>query len=146
MIYRVKNENGTDQSLHLTRESWYGILDLAEDFGWNPMGALWAGEDDGYGLPAAGTHLGVSLYWNGGTEDRRLVIFEDALNLADALERAFIDIEPRRLPASYFYFEPQEGTMPASPSLGALMAVIEICRRGAFWIEPGSKVIQTPRT
>ena len=146
MIYRLKNENGTDQSLHLTGESWHGILDLAEEYGWNPMGALWAGEDEGYGLPAAGTHLGVSLYWNGGSEHRRLVVFEDALNLADALERAFIEIEPKRLPASYFFFEPQDQSTPVRPGLGALMAVIEICRRGPFWIEPGSKVIQTPRT
>lgn len=137
MVYRLRNEKASNNCVHLTGETWYSILDLAEEFGWNPMGAVIPGEFQEYGLSSAGTHLGVALnlYWNGGSEGGRLVVFEDALNMADALERAFMEYEPVRVPASYFFFEPLDQTSPTRPALGALAAVIDICRTGAFWIE-----------
>lgn len=142
VVYRLKNEKDLNNAIHLTSETWYSILDLAEEYGWNPMGAVLPGQFQEYEYSSAGSYLGVSLnlYWNGGSDEGRLVVFEDALNMADALDRAFMEYEPLRVPASYFIFEPYDQTVPVRPSLGALSAVIEICRTGAFWIEPYYRV------
>lgn len=67
---------------------------------------------------------------------KRLVLFEDALNLVEALDRAYQAYEPVKVPASYFLFEPEEPALRLRPSLGALAAAIEICRQGSFSIEP----------
>lgn len=142
MVYQLRNDKYPDNTINLTRESWYGILDMAETYGWNPMGAVLPGQYDHYEPSSAGYYLGtpLSLYWNGGSQDGRLVVFEDALNLADALDRAFMEYEPVRVPASYFLFEPLDRSFQSRPSIGALAAVIEICRCGAFWIEPFNRV------
>jgi hypothetical protein len=142
VVYQLWNDRDPDNTVYLTREAWYGILDLAEEYGWNPRGAVLPGQYENYELSPAGVYLGVplSLYWNGGTEDGRLVVVEDALNLADALERAFMEYEPVRVPASYFLFEPLDQPFPSRPSIGALAAVLEICRTGAFWIEPFNRM------
>jgi hypothetical protein len=142
VVYRLKNEKDPNNAIHLTSETWYSILDLAEEYGWNPMGAVLPGQFQEYEYSSAGSYLGVTLnlYWNGGSDDGRLVVFEDALNMADALDQAFMEYEPLRVPASYFIFEPYDQAIPVRPSLGALSAVIEICRTGAFWIEPYYRV------
>jgi hypothetical protein len=142
VVYQLRNDKYPDNTICLTREAWYGILDMAEEYGWNPMGAVLPGQFEAYELSPFGTYLGrpLNLYWNGGSNDGRLVVIEDALNLADALERAFLEYEPVRVPASYFLFEPLDGSMPSRPSIGALSAVIDICRTGAFWIEPLARV------
>lgn len=142
VVYQLRNDKYPDNSIYLTREAWYGILDLAEEYGWNPMGAVLPGMFENYELSPAGSYLGtpLSLYWNGGSDDGRLVVIEDALNLADALEQAFMEYEPLRVPASYFLFEPLDQSFPPRPSIGALTAVIDICRTGAFWIEPYNRV------
>ena len=139
MVYRLRNEKDPTHIIHLTRETWYSILDLAEEFGWNPMGAVLPGQFQEYEHSYAGSYLGFNLYWNGGSDEGRLVVFEDALNMADALDQAFMEYEPVRVPASYFLFEPLDQTLPIRPSLGALSAVMGICRMGAFWIEPYSR-------
>ena len=69
-------------------------------------------------------------------ETRRLVLFEDALNLVDALDRAYQAYEPLRVPANYFLFEPEDPRLRLRPSLGALAAAIDVCRQGSFSIEP----------
>jgi hypothetical protein len=144
VVYRLRNEKDPNNTIHLTKETWYSILDLAEEYGWNPMGAVLPGQFQSYELPSAGSYLGVPLnwYWNGGSEDDRLVVFEDALNMADALDRAFMEYEPLRVPASYFFFEPIDQVIPFRPSIGALSAVIDICRTGAFWIEPDRRLLK----
>ena len=63
------------------------------------------------------------------------MILEDALNMADALEQAFHEYEPRRVPAWFYLFEPEEDELRLQPSIGALMAVIDFCQEGAFWVE-----------
>lgn len=142
VVYRLKNEKDPNNAIHLTSETWYSILDLAEEYGWNPMGAVLPGQFQNYEYSSAGSYLGVALnlYWNGGSDEGRLVVFEDALNMADALDRAFMEYEPLRVPASYYIFEPYDQAVPVRPSLGALSAVIEICRTGAFWIQPYYRV------
>jgi hypothetical protein len=142
VVYQLRNDKYPDHSICLTQEAWYGILDLAEEYGWNPIGAVLPGQFENSELSPAGYYLGtpLNLYWNGGSEDGRLVVIEDALNMADALERAFMEYEPVRVPASYFLFEPLEQPFPLRPSIGALAAVIDICSNGAFWIEPSDRV------
>ena len=68
-------------------------------------------------------------------EGRRLVLLEDALNLVDALDRAYQAYEPAKVPASYFLFEPEDPRLRLRPSLGALAAAIDVCRQGSFSIE-----------
>jgi hypothetical protein len=63
------------------------------------------------------------------------VLFEDALNLADALEQAFLDYEPVRVPASYYLFEPEDPALRRRPGIGAMAALIDFCRQGSFWLE-----------
>lgn len=69
-------------------------------------------------------------------DGQRLVLLEDALNLVDALDRAYQAYEPQRVPASYFLFEPDDLRLRLRPSLGALAAAIDVCRQGSFSIEP----------
>lgn len=69
-------------------------------------------------------------------EEVRLVLLEDALNLVDALDRAYLAYEPVKVPASYFLFEPDDPALTLRPSLGALAAAIEVCRQGSFSVEP----------
>jgi hypothetical protein len=137
VVYRLVNQNDPIVTLNLTSESWYGILDLAEQYGWNPMGTVRAGiwEDleaaqDGYFLWHPVEHSG-----NGNGSESRLVVLEDALNLADALDQAFLDYEPLRVPASFYFFEPADLFASRRPSIGAIAALLEFCRTGAFWIE-----------
>lgn len=69
-------------------------------------------------------------------DGRRLVLLEDALNFVDALDKAYWNYEPMRVPASYFLFELDDPAIRLRPSLGALAAAIEVCRQGSFAIEP----------
>ena len=120
----------------MSSPAWYGILDIAEEQGWNPLGTvhpewwLFPGRSGtGSGLEfremLAGCYIG---------EEIRLVLIEDALNLADALARSSQEYEPE-----WTRFETAgEDTLRAGrskPSLGAILLVEEFCRLGAFSIE-----------
>ncbi len=137
MAFRLKNERIPDQVLIVTNETWFRLLDVAEEYGWNPMGTVWPGVWDELEVALAGYSLDGPLHSNGhGPEgEGRLVLFEDALNLADALEQAFIDYEPRRVPASFFLFEPADPALTMRPSIGAMASLVDFCRSGGFWIE-----------
>lgn len=137
MIFTLRNQREPTRILNLTRTAWYGLLDLADLYGWNPLGVStsngWQDLDipwDGYDNEITLTGLPENPSGNG-----RLVILEDALNLADALEQAFFEYEPLRVPASYYLFEPENEYLRNRPSIGAISAVIEFCRLGAFWLE-----------
>lgn len=146
MIYRLQSIQQVEKVVCLTPTAWYAILDLAELYGWYPLGGLLTGgwEDlpiplSGYdnwdwlapisatGLPEEGE--------NNGNGKRQVVILEDALNLADALEQAFFEYEPLRVPPSYYLFEPEDQYLKQRPSIGALREVINICQTGSFSIE-----------
>ncbi len=139
MTIRMRNEQQPDMTLNLASYAWSEVLELALDYGWNPMGAVLPGR----------WHLESSMdsYYPGNSDPgmfadqhgngyHKQVLFEDALNLADALEQAFLDYEPLLVPASYYYFEPEEPALRRRPGIGALAAVIDFCRRGSFWLEP----------
>lgn len=132
----MRNESKPDKTLSLTATAWSGILELALVYGWNPLGAA---------LPGS-FHEEISIesyypvaYWDhsdgGNHRPPRLVLLEDALNLADALEQAFLEYEPVRVPASYYVFEPEDQELRMRPSIGAISAVIDFCRLGSFWVE-----------
>ena len=139
MSFRLQNQNDPNRTLSFNEDAWFGILDLAEDYGWNPMGtlpaeswldldfsAIWEDADDFD--PWVGSYT---------SNECRLVAIEDALNLADALELAFLEYEPERVQSL------MEISMAGRlihkhdlrPGIGAIMAVMEFCRYGAFWIE-----------
>jgi hypothetical protein len=123
----------------MSNETWFSILELAEVYGWNPMGTL-APE---WWLQNNPAQSGYDPNDQDGRVDereengRKLVILEDALNLADALELAFMEYEPERLAAfaqvSAAAGEEIEGRN--RPSIGAISAVIEFSRLGSFYIE-----------
>ena len=136
MAYHLCNEHNPDLSLAINGQTWDALLDLAEEHGWNPLGTMlpewqiWAvglGDSDAEG-PCLGSY----------TPDRiRLVALEDALNLGEALERAFLAYEPQRV-HSYSELALIGVAEPAGlqrPSIGAIAAAADFCRQGAFWIE-----------
>ncbi len=144
LVVRLRNRNNPRHTLSLTFPAWYGILDLAEAYGWAPLDRVlpgaWLTEtwDAVEGRPAvyapAGTLYGepLGMDQSGGGP---LVQVENALHLAEALERAFLDYEPRRVPSTYYLFEPEDALSSYRPSIGAIRETIEFCRRGAFWVD-----------
>lgn len=149
----LRNQNVSRQTLSLTDQAWYALLDLAEAYGWRPLASVMPGECDWLELetpaydPTGMAGLAARRNGNGSHEDpaendeheaqpgdARLVILEDALNLADALERAFMDYEPARVPVSFYLFEPDDRELRNRPAIGVITATMEFCRQGAFWI------------
>lgn len=137
MALRLRNQKNPGLTLNLTDEAWFGVLDLAEAYGWTPMGTVqpgyWVDLDLDLQSYAPGL-LGQAIPGENLME-RRLVLLEDALNLADALERAFLDYEPVRVPTYYYLFEPDNPFFNNRPSIGVILAVQDFCLHGAFWIE-----------
>jgi hypothetical protein len=132
---RLNSQNNPTKVLILTDATWFGLLDLAEEYGWNPFGPILPGQWHALD-PDLGGYDPSDLLYGMPDEDRlgrRLVILDDALNLADALEKALVDYEPLSVPASFYIFAPK--TEDELPGLGAINETIEICRLGAFWIE-----------
>ncbi|UCF27662.1 MAG: hypothetical protein JSW42_13695 [Chloroflexota bacterium] len=138
MVYKLSNNHNPAVTLGLTSSAWYGILELAEENGWNPMGTIPSNpEQSGMilaGLGFSEAHNSGGDYWS---EKEGLVLLEDALNLADALERAILNYEPRYIPSLYYYtiFGDNNGSNGNQPSLGAIQGVIDLCYLGLFKIE-----------
>ena len=147
MVIRMRNERHPKMTLNLALYAWSEVLELALDYGWNPMGAVIPGHwyqemsiDSYYpriGIPRTLSPENIIDQIESAANGRnKQVLFEDALNLADALEQAFLEYEPRRVPASYFLFEPEDPALRLRPGIGAVNAVIDFCRQGSFWLEP----------
>jgi hypothetical protein len=133
---RLKNENDPKQTLSLTHQAWYALLDLAEAYGWHPIGTLLPGEWDWLELELNGfAPVGIPHISEDGCQECRLVIIEDALTLADALEEAFLDYEPSHVPASFYLFEPDDMQIRLRPAIGTINTAAEFFRQGAFWVE-----------
>jgi hypothetical protein len=121
----------------VTSWAWFSILDLAEQHGWRPYGAVqaeWLWSSAGLPVHREGHDLMTGDY---AYEQGRLVMLEDALNLGDALERAFLAYEPERLPSytdmtMFAAFDP--GPF-GKPGIGVLLEIADLCQSGAFWIE-----------
>lgn len=136
--YRLSNNHNPAIKLWLTSSTWYGILELAEEYGWNPMGTIPSNPEDN-GMILAGLGLGDAQDWSGNywSEHQSLVLLEDALNLADSLELATLNYEPQYIPSLYYFtiFGENNGSNGTQPSLGAIQGVIDLCSLGMFKIE-----------
>ena len=144
MSVRLRSENDYSQTLALNGRAWQSMLDLAGTHGWTPMGTvrpdILAGlsflgleeNSDEPGRLASGLALGSYS-----PQTDRMVLVEDALNLADALERAFLDSDfATRNPAGIVFqsdWEAREEDL--RPGIAVVQSVVAICRQGAFWIE-----------
>lgn len=149
MVYRLINQRNPAQTLTLTRGAWYCLLDMARQSGWNPMGTIHQGFLHGLvtdlleyyplgeGEPGNGTYTPVSS---------RLVMLEDALNLMDALERAFIAYEPQPVASYYGIFRTEWDELRdrTSPGIGSLQALTDFCRAGPFIIEGREHPLSVP--
>ena len=138
MFYRLSNQEDPRVTFGLTSSTWYGILELAEENGWNPMGTMPPDPDDA-GMALAGmgpldVNHWYGAYWG---DEGGLVLFEDALNLADALERALLNYEPQYIPSLHYYtiFGENSSANGTQPSLGAIQGIIDLCYLGIFKIE-----------
>jgi hypothetical protein len=122
----------------LSTRTWYGSLELAEEYGWTPMGTVlpeWEVQVpvlEVFGMDSQ--ELWVGDYW---TDHGSLVLFEDALNIADALDKAFLDYEPVRLPSLHEFFLnfDYRHTNGRRPNIGVIEVLTDFCRSGAFYIE-----------
>lgn len=136
--YHLRNQKDPSQNLRLTGSAWRWTLKLAEQSGWNPMGTihqnfltglpLGLGEEYLQYDPGSGTYTPATS---------RLVMLEDALNLMDALEQAFMDYEPAAdcLRRGLFRTEWDDWKEKPGPGAGTLLALADFCRCGSFWIE-----------
>jgi len=139
MIYQLSNQNNPQHALRLNSGAWYDILDLALDYGWNPLGTV----RDPYALSPVGGWSGFDIealdFWSGSytSEVGSLVLLDDALNLADALDQAFIERDPepstRYLPGYRNGYGESNNGLRAG--IGVILALTEFCRNGAFWVE-----------
>lgn len=136
MGIRLINRDCTNRTLTLSKRTWFGLLEIGLVHGWNPLGAVHA---DGWLEAENFFHPADEPGWGYSGEDHRLVLFEDALNLADALEAASLDFEPEW----EHYLDWGEATLSGSarlvtrsgPSLGSMLALVEFCRLGPFQIQ-----------
>lgn len=145
MSVRLTNQYNLTHSLALNLRAWQAVLDLAREYGWIPMGAVipewlagvgWTGGDllreDQADLDAPPPSISYLC-----DDCQRLVMLEDALNLGDALERAFLDHEPATLHPLGIVFRSDWEERPEEilPGLGVMLALIALCRSGSFWVE-----------
>ncbi len=118
----------------MTEAAWSGILDLAEAYGWNPYGVIVPGQWQALELEFSAYFADLAPGWGNNGDEGGLVVLEDALNMADALERAFLAYEPAYEPTSMFLFNLYDTKSLARPGIGVILAVIDFCRYGAFLI------------
>ena len=135
MFYQLRSQKFPERVVNLTIGAWYKVLRLAEEFGWKPIGTMLSDWQES--PPLAGYYLGVPvrLQPEEVLKTSHLVIFEDALSLADVLEQALYDYEPVRLPVSYYLFDEASIEPFLPPSIGSLAEVIQLARLGAFWVK-----------
>lgn len=139
MSYQLRNQEDPNKTLRMSKEAWHSVLDLAEEYGWNPRGTVlpdwWLKSD----LSPDGFDPFDPESWDGGytPNSDRLVLLEDALNLADALEQAFIEYDPELAPSVIHVSlsNPASVVEQVRPSIGAIIAATDFCRLGAFLIE-----------
>lgn len=143
MHLRLRNQNNPNKTLTISRTAWFMVLNLAETYGWNPMGTAkpdqWVGGEpqiDGYDpcLQAEANFIHPAFDQ---VDAIRLVMIEDALNLAEALDRAFIEYDPEWTPnvAEITMAGRVRPVGAPGPSLGVIMALKDFCWLGAYWLE-----------
>jgi hypothetical protein len=132
VAFLLRNQRDPHINVILTHQAWLSVLDLAEAYGWKPFGTILPGH-----WPALEFSSGDYLpFAENYTDSGELVALDDALNLADALEEAFLAYEPRRLRGTTLLYAIEDPAVDLRPSIGAISAVFVLSRLGAFWIEP----------
>lgn len=128
MIYHLSSQAAISRQ-KFTRESWTRVLSLAMFYGWQPMGTRVPSMTELHGFDVDdwdGTYL---------TNDGQIVVAEDSLSLAMALEKSLDDVpdfnvdndslDPSRInPFEYF----------AGDEKGQLVDFIRFCKLGSFLI------------
>lgn len=133
MSFRLRNQKNPALTLTLSAQAWFGVLELAQAYDWIPMGTVFAGLEQTRAIPGEEDPWG----WDYTPEDIRLVLLEDALNLADALQRAYHDQEPGEAWYSAGLFMQTLAAPPDEfqPAIGVIQQTLAFCRQGAFLIE-----------
>jgi len=128
MIYHLSSQSAISRQ-KFSRESWTRVLSLGMFYGWQPLGTRAPSITELHGLNTEdwdGTYL---------TNDGQIVVMEDALRLAMALERSLDDIPDFNLkiypldPARVNLFEYFAGDKKPQ-----LVDFIEFCKLGSFLI------------
>ena len=128
MIYHLSSQSAISRQ-KFTSESWTRVLSLGMFYGWQPMGTRVPSMTELHGFDFEewdGTYL---------TNDGQIVVTEDALSLAMALEKALDDIPDFNLevyppdlsrvnPFAYF----------AGDGKDQLVDFIRFCKLGSFLI------------
>lgn len=133
MSFRLRNLRNPSLTLTLSAQAWFGVLELAQAYEWIPMGTVLAGLERTRAIPGEEDPWS----WDYTPQETRLVLLEDALNLADALERAYHDQEPGEAWYSAGLFMQTLAAPPDEfqPAIGVIQQTIAFCRQGAFLIE-----------
>ncbi len=133
MSFRLRNLRNPSLTLTLSAQAWFGVLELAQAYEWIPMGTVLAGVERTQAIPGEEDPWS----WDYTPEETRLVLLEDALNLADALERAYNDQEPGEAWYSAGLFMQTLAAPPDEfqPAIGVIQQTLAFCRQGAFLIE-----------
>lgn len=127
-MYHLSSQSAISRQ-KFNREAWTKVLSLAIFYGWQPMGTRVPSMTEIHGFDAE--------YWDGTylTNDGQIVVTEDALLLAIALEKSLDDIPDFNLhynlldlnkvtPFEYF----------AGDEKDQLVDFIRFCRLGSFLI------------
>jgi hypothetical protein len=134
MSYQLTNQRDPEQTIRLSNQAWYGILELAEDYGWRPLGTILPQRYGTAGIFYDDPSQWYGDYWSVG---ERLVVIDDALNMGDALNKAYIDYEPIRQATLHAFSN--DGGMGIinrpQPGIGIVKIMAEFCHSGAFFIE-----------
>lgn len=136
MSFQLSNEHDQTLSIMLSNRAWYHLLELAEQHGWNPMGTIRPEWLVGFGSAGSG-ELEMDVFRQGSytSQASRQVMVEDALNFAEALDRAFLVLEPRPTLLYRGIYQTDWDENGVTPGIGVITAVIELCTQGAFWID-----------
>lgn len=128
MIYHLSSQTAISRQ-KFTKETWVRVLSLGIFYGWHPMGTRVPSMTEIHGYHTD--------YWDGTylTNDGQIVVAEDALSLARALEKALDDIPDFNLehdslePGTLNIFEYFAGDRKEQ-----LVNFIKFCKLGSFLI------------
>ena|SRR6266508_775168 len=128
MIYHLSSQSAIARQ-KFSAESWTKVLSLGMFYGWQPMGTRVPSITELHGL--------IDEYWDGTylTNDGQIVVAEDALLLAVALEKSLDDIPDFNLevyPPDLSKITPFEYF--AGDEKQQLADFIKFCRLGSFLI------------
>ena len=129
MIYHLSSQLAISRQ-KFSRESWTRVLSLGMFYGWQPMGTRVPSMTEIHGFHADEAWDGTYL-----TNDGQIVVAEDALSLAIALEKSLDDIPDFNLevhPTDLSKINPFQYF--AGDEKQHLVDFIRFCRLGSFLI------------